>query len=75
MIGEVGGTTAARSIKAGESAGAFAFKGFDPQRFAVEVANEIGVDPGNLGAYGLTEQQVRQYETGLHSGTQNGGGR
>jgi hypothetical protein len=49
--------------------------GFDISRFGLEVANEIGVDPNNLGAYGLTQQKVREYETALHSGTQQGGSR
>jgi hypothetical protein len=49
--------------------------GFDIQRFGMEVAQEIGVDPNNLGAYGLNQQKLRQYETGLHSGTQQGGSR
>ncbi|HEY3364537.1 MAG TPA: hypothetical protein VGK74_05750 [Symbiobacteriaceae bacterium] len=75
MIGETGGTTAARSTKAGESAGSFGFKGLDPKRFAVEVAGEIGLDPNNLGAHGLTPERVRQYESGLHGATQKSGGR
>ncbi|HWI63507.1 MAG TPA: hypothetical protein VNT75_16845 [Symbiobacteriaceae bacterium] len=45
---------------------------FDLQRFGMEVAGEIGVDPNNLGAYGLTPQKIDQYEQQLHSGTQRG---
>lgn len=51
------------------------FGAFDTNRFGVEVANEIGVDPNNLGAYGLTPEQIRAYESQLHSGTQQGGSR
>ncbi|HYG59044.1 MAG TPA: hypothetical protein VD902_13370 [Symbiobacteriaceae bacterium] len=50
-------------------------QGLDIQRLGMEVANELGVDPNNLAAYGLSEQQVRQYETQLHSRTQRGGSR
>jgi hypothetical protein len=56
-------------------AGANYQQGFDLQRFGQEVANEIGVDPANLGSYGLSEQRIRQYEAQTHSGTQNGGNR
>lgn len=41
--------------------------GFDLHRFGTEVANEIGVDPGDLSQYGLTPERVRQYETQTHS--------
>lgn len=56
---------------AARQAGA-ALQPFDIQRFGAEVASEIGVDPNNLGAYGLTQQRIDQYETQLHSGTQRG---
>lgn len=59
----------------GAGQGAFAARGFDLSQFGMEVANEIGVNPANLGAYGLSEQQVRSYETQTHSGTQQGGNR
>ncbi|HYF93517.1 MAG TPA: hypothetical protein VD969_14990 [Symbiobacteriaceae bacterium] len=62
------GASAARQAGAGNQP-------FDLQRFGVEVASEIGVDPNNLGAYGLSEQSLRQYETQLHSRTQRGGSR
>lgn len=61
------GASAARQAGAGLQA-------FDLQRFGQEVATEIGVDPNNLGSYGLSQGQLRQYETQLHSGTQRGGG-
>jgi hypothetical protein len=48
-------------------------RALDLQRFSQEVAGEIGVDPNNLGAYGLNESQMRSYETQLHSGTQRNG--
>ena len=56
------------------AAGAFG-QGFDMQRFGMEVAQEIGVDPANLGAYGLNPQQIRDYEARLHSSNQRGGSR
>jgi len=47
---------------------------FDLQRFGMEVAGEIGVDPNNLGAYGLSQEQLRNYETQLHSRNGNNRG-
>jgi multidrug efflux pump subunit AcrB len=46
--------------------------GFDLQRFGMEVANEIGVDPNNLAAYGLTPQRIEAYEAQTHSDRQGG---
>lgn len=60
------GASAARQAGAG-------LQPFDLQRFGNEVASEIGIDPNNLGSYGLSEQMIRQYETQLHSGTQRNG--
>lgn len=74
MVGENLTPGAEQGIAGGQNAGAFGgAQGFDLRRFGMEVANEIGVDPNNLGAYGLTEQKVRQYEAQTHSGTQQGG--
>jgi hypothetical protein len=39
----------------------------------MEVANELGVDPQNLAAYGLTAEKIDQYESAFHSGTRNRG--
>lgn len=36
-------------------------------RLGMEVANELGVDPNNLGAYGLTAAKIDQYESQTHS--------
>lgn len=41
-------------------------------RLGMEVAGELGVDPNNLAAYGLSAEKIDQYEQQLHSGTQNG---
>lgn len=49
--------------------------GLDLDRFGMEVANEIGVNPGTFGAHGLTAKKIREYESALHSGTQRGGAR
>jgi hypothetical protein len=70
-------TPAAGFASAGATTGAAgeAGQGFDMQRFGMEVAQEIGVDPTNLGAYGLSPQQIRDYEARLHSGRQRGGSR
>jgi hypothetical protein len=75
MVGENVTPAAGRSIAGGQNAGSFAARNLDVQGFAMEVANEIGVDPNNLGAYGLTPQRVQSYEAQTHSGTQNGGSR
>lgn len=65
---------AARTIASGQRAGAFAgVPGFEIQRFGLEVANEIGVDPSNLAAYGLTADKIDAYEAQTHSGTRRGG--
>lgn len=48
---------------------------FNLDRFTQEVATEIGVDPANLSASGLNPQQVRAYESNLHSSTQKSGSR
>lgn len=66
---------AAGSATGALRAGANFQQGIDLQRFGMEVAQEIGVNPGNLGAYGLSEQRIQQYEAQTHSGTQNGGSR
>ncbi|MFZ5826844.1 MAG: hypothetical protein ACOY94_21340 [Bacillota bacterium] len=42
------------------------------ERLGMEVAGELGVDPNNLAAYGLTAEKIDQYEASTHSGTQNG---
>lgn len=42
-------------------------------RLGMEVAGELGVDPANLAAYGLTAQKIDQLEAATHSGTQNDG--
>lgn len=46
---------------------------FSIERLGMEVANELGVDPNNLGAYGLTAAKIDQYESQTHnsSGSQN----
>lgn len=41
-------------------------------RLGMEVAGELGVNPANLAAYGLTAQKIDQLEAATHSGTQNG---
>lgn len=65
---------AARNMASGQRAGAFAgAQGFDLQRFGLEVANEIGVDPNNLAAYGLSAEKIDAYEAQTHSGNQRGG--
>jgi len=48
---------------------------FDLDRFTQEVATEIGVDPSRLSASGLSTEQVRAYESNLHSAKQKGGSR
>lgn len=50
-----------------------AFGSLTVDRLGMEVANELGIDPNGLSAFGLTEQKVRDYEARTHSGTQNGG--
>ncbi|HYF75808.1 MAG TPA: hypothetical protein VD973_01610 [Symbiobacteriaceae bacterium] len=60
------GASAARQAGAG-------LRTFDLNRFGQEVAGEIGIDPNNLGAYGLSEAEIRRYEDQTHSGTQRGG--
>lgn len=35
-------------------------------RLSMEVAAELGVDPNNLDAFGLTAEKIEQYETQLH---------
>ncbi len=42
-------------------------RGFDLQRFGQEVASEIGIDPNNLEAYGLSADKIRELETQTHS--------
>lgn len=74
MAGEAVTPGAERSITGGQNSGAFAANGFDIQRFGMEVANEIGVDPNNLGAYGLSAETIDQYETQLHSRNRNRSG-
>ena len=66
--------TPTAGASAAQQAGA-GLQPFDLQRFGMEVAGEIGVDPNNLGAYGLSQQSIQQYETRLHSGTQRGSSR
>lgn len=75
MAGEYLPSRAAQGLAGGQESGGLANRGFDLERFGQEVAGEIGVDPNNLGAYGLNSQQVRKYETNLHSGTQRNGSR
>ena len=62
----------AARLEGAQTGGVPAFQGLDVRRLGMEVANELGVDPGNLGAYGLSEEKIRAYETQLHSGTQRG---
>lgn len=42
-------------------------------RLGMEMATELGVDPNNLAAFGLTEEKINQYETQLHSGRSRSG--
>lgn len=42
-------------------------------RLSMEMAGELGVDPNNLAAFGLTEEKIDQYETQLHSRRSRGG--
>ncbi|MGE5674707.1 MAG: hypothetical protein ACM3XM_12700 [Mycobacterium leprae] len=55
------------------------FGGGDPaqvgpglRRFGLEVARELGVDPENLEAYGLTPERIRRYEVQTHSQRRQG---
>ncbi|MDF2628399.1 MAG: hypothetical protein K0R39_2230 [Symbiobacteriaceae bacterium] len=66
--------TPGASTTASQQAGA-TLQRFDLNRFGQEVAGEIGIDPNNLGAYGLSEAEIRRYEDQTHSGTQRGGSR
>jgi hypothetical protein len=72
MAGENLTPDAGRSIAAGTQAGNFAAQGFDLRQFGLEVASEIGVDPNNLAAYGLSEEQIRAYEAQTHSARRRG---
>lgn len=42
-------------------------RGLDLKQFGAEVARELGVDPEDPEAYGLTADQIRAYEVQLHS--------
>lgn len=42
-------------------------RGLTVGRLGMEMATEIGVDPANLAAYGLTEEKIDQYEARFHS--------
>lgn len=64
-----GAAQGASRSPAGSSGGT---RRFDLDRFTQEVAAEIGVNPADLS---VSNQQIRRYESQLHSGTQRSGSR